>query len=300
MPRPPARLYARRAPAALPQSDIGGPTPWVVAVMTCLAMLGLAAALALAPAARALSGQIAGRATVQIVEPDPIVRRQAVQAVRLRLSDAPFVQRLTTVPEAELTAMAARWLGDGATGTGLPLPALIDVDLVAGDSAASLARLTTAVHAAAPAARVIAHAAWLGPVAGLMSGLGWLALGLALLLVVAAAAVAMLAARAALAAQRGTIDILHLVGATDLQVARLLQRHTARDAMLGAGAGGVVAALVIAIVGWRLRGIGAGLASGADGGIAPFITLVLVPPLVVLVAVTTARIAVLRALRAMP
>lgn len=307
-PRSPDDARIRAAASALPAGDIGGPTPWVVAVMTCLAMLGLAAALALTPAASALSGQIAGRATVQVVEPDPLMRREAVRAVRDALRDAPFVMRIRTVPEAELNAMAARWLGadafDGANGgAGLPLPALIDVDLVGRDNADAMPRLRRAVAAAVPRARVIAHADWLGPVAGLLRALGWLALGVAVLLVAAAAAVAMLAARAALSAQRATIDILHLVGATDVQVARLFQRHTARDTLIGAGLGGALAIAILAVIAWQLRGITAGLATaGGDGGAAwwSFLWLLLVPPLVVVTAVLTARLSVLRALRAMP
>ena len=292
------KAKARRGSSELlTRSDIGGPTPWVIAVMTCLAMLGLAAALALGPAAGALSGQIAGRATIQIVEPDPLVRRDLVNAVRVQLRDAPYVQAVRVIPEAELTSMATQWLGDGVQETGLPLPALIDVDLIAGDDA-GLQRLEQAMTPIAPAVRVIAHADWLGPVARLMSAIGWLAAGTALLLIAAAAAVAVLAARASLAAQRPTIDVLHLVGATDVQIARLFQRHTAHDSLWGALLGGLVAMGIVALIWFQGRGINSGLA--AETGGFKYLALLLVPPLVVGVAMLTARLAVLRTLRHMP
>lgn len=287
----------------LPGSAIGGPTPWVVAVMTCLATMGLAAALALNPAASALSDQIAGRATVQIVEPDPLARREAVRAVRDHLRDQSFVMSLHTVPEAELKAMAARWLGESegfAGDAGLPLPALIDVDLVGGNQQIAMQRLRAAVSQVAPQARVIAHADWLGPVADLMRSLGWLAAAMAALLVAAASAVAVLAARAALSAQQTTIDILHLVGATDVQIARLFQRQTARDALIGAGVGGSIAILVIGFVIVRGAAISSGLATGAADGPWRYALAGLVPPLVVCVAVVTARLAVISALRRKP
>ena len=274
------KAKARRGSSELlTRSDIGGPTPWVIAVMTCLAMLGLAAALALGPAAGALSGQIAGRATIQIVEPDPLVRRDLVNAVRVQLRDANYVQAVRVIPEAELTSMATQWLGDGVQETGLPLPALIDVDLIAGDAAA-LQRLEQAMTPIAPAVRVIAHADWLGPVARLMSAIGWLA------------------ARASLAAQRPTIDVLHLVGATDVQIARLFQRHTAHDSLWGALLGGLVAMGIVALIWFQGRGINSGLA--AETGGFKYLALLLVPPLVVGVAMVTARLAVLRTLRHMP
>jgi len=279
--------------------DVSGPTPWVVAVMTCLAMLGLAAALALAPAAASLSGQIAGRATIQIVEPDVTARRASVAAVRTALRDAPYVMDLRTVPESELAGMATQWLGDGVRETGLTLPALIDVDLVGGDDGPGIARLRSTVQRVAPSARVIAHADWLGPVASLMTTIGWIAAGLAALLIAAAAAVAMVSARAALAAQRPTIDVLHLVGATDVQIARLFQRRTARDTIIGATVGGLVALAIAALVSWQMQAIVSGLASGGSGALM-LLWLLLVPPLVVGTAVLTARFAVLRALGRMP
>lgn len=283
----------------LSNRDIGGPMPWIVAVMTCLAMLGLAAALTLAPAAASLSGQISGRATIQIVEPDVTARRAAVAAVRNAVRDQPYVMDLRTVPESELAGMASQWLGEGVSETGLPLPALVDVDLVPGDNGAGLARLRSVVSQSVPAARVIAHADWLGPVAGLIRLIGGIAAIIALLLVLAAAAVAMVSARAALAAQRPTIDVLHMVGATDVQIARLFQRRTARDVLAGVALGGVFALAIVLGVAWQMQGVVSGLVGDAPAPL-HFLWLLLVPPLVLAVAVVTARIAVLRALRRMP
>ncbi|MEQ1689562.1 MAG: FtsX-like permease family protein [Sphingopyxis sp.] len=289
-------------PPILPSAGMRGPLPWMVAVMTMLAMLGLAAAIGLTPAADALSGQIAGRATIQLVDVDPLVRRDHVRRVRDVLRDAPYVAAMRTVPETELRAMASQWLGDGVVETGMPLPALIDVDLVeSGRSSGTdsgMSRLRAAVAEAAPSARVIAHADWLGPVAGLMTSVGWIAASAALLLMVIAAAVAVLSARAALSSQRATIDILHLVGATDVQVARLFQRQIARDTMVGAGIGGIAGLLLVALIGWQLQLVAATLASGSHRASYAFI--LLLPPLIVAIAVFFARLSALRALRAMP
>ncbi len=291
-----------RAPSPtllLPGLD-GGPAPWVVAVMSALALLALALAAALSPAARSLGEQIAGRATIQIVEGDPISRREAVGAARRLLADAPYVAAVRTVPEAELTAMAERWLGEGVRETGLPLPALIDVDLISGGNAATMAQLRRDVGRNIPGARVVAHADWLGPVGGLFRSLAWIALALALVLLLASGAVAVLTVRATLAAQRGTIDILHLVGATDTQIARLFQRQVARDMGVGVALGALAALVIALMIGWQLRGITAGLLQGATNVGWSFLPLLLVAPLFVLLTVLTTRWTVLRALRAMP
>jgi cell division transport system permease protein len=287
------------SPALLLPGLEGGPAPWVVAVMSALALLALALAAALAPAATALGQQIAGRATVQIVEGDPISRREAVAATRRLLADAPYVAAVRTVPEAELVAMAERWLGDGVRETGLPLPALIDVDLIGGGNATTLAQLRRDV-AGITGARVVAHADWLAPVGQLFRSLSWIAGALAVLLLVASGAVAVLTVRGALAAQRGTIDILHLVGATDVQIARLFQRQVARDMAVGVALGALAALVVAVLIGWQLQGISAGLLAGSGASWLSSLWLLLVAPLFVALTVLTTRWTVLRALKAMP
>jgi cell division transport system permease protein len=286
------------ASAPLGTRRLSGAMPWVIAMMTGLAMLATAAALVLTPAATALSGQIAGRATIQLVQPDPLVRRAEVAELRRMLADEPYVTAVRTLPEAETARLAERWLGEGISQADLPLPALIDVDVVRSDEA-TIARLGAAVRAATPEARVIPHAEWLGPVAGMMNAIGWIAAAIAAMLIVCAAVVAVLAVRAALSAQRPMIDILHLVGATDVQVARLFQRLVARDVIAGSALGAIVALGLALLVAWQTRGMAAGLADGA-GGMASIVWMLLVPPLVIGIAILSSRIAVIRALRELP
>lgn len=277
---------------------LSGGMPWVIAIMTALAMLAMAAALVLTPAATALSGQIAGRATIQIVQPDALVRRADVAELRRLLAEEPYVVAVRSLPEEETARLAERWLGEGLSQSDLPLPALIDVDVVRSDDA-TMGRLGAAVRSAVPEARVIPHAEWLGPVARMMSAIGWIAAAIAAMLISCAAVVAVLAVRAALSAQRPMIDILHLVGATDVQVARLFQRLVARDVMAGAILGAVAAVCLSLLVVWQMRGLVAGLAEGA-GGLASVVWILLVPPLVIAVAILASRIAVIRALGELP
>lgn len=282
----------------LPQGSMAGPISWMIAVMTALAMLGLAAAIALTPAASALSGQIAGRATIQVMDADPLVRRTNVAAIRAMLRDAPYVGAVQLVAEEDMQALTQQWLGAGAAQSGIALPALIDVDLVSGNAGAAMDRLRDDVRAVSETARVTPHADWLGPVASLMRVLGWTALAVAVLLVAIAAAVAVLAARGALASQRICIDVLHLVGATDVQISRLFQRQIARAAMTGAVWGGIVGVVLIGVIGWQLHLVTSSLVQG--GGLSGYFSVLLLPPLIVGIAVVAARQAVLHSLRTMP
>ena len=81
-----------------------------------------------------------------------------------------------------------------------------------------------------------------------------MALALVVLMLAATAAVVVLAARAGLETHRATIEVMHMLGSTDVQVARLFQRRIAIDAAIG-GALGAIAAIaggrVRRLCGWR-------------------------------------------------
>ena len=124
----------------------------------------------------------------------------------------------------------------------------------------------------------------------------WLAGGLVLLMVGATAATVVLAARAALDTHRGTIEVLHLMGATDVQVARLFQRRIALDALFGGAVGLGAAALVLLVIGDRVGALGSELLGSAGLPLLSWLILVALPVGGVLLATLVARMTILRAL----
>lgn len=268
----------------------------VLAVMLFLLVLAAAAGLATGNARAALNRQLAGRLTVQVVDGEPARRDAAAARVLAALRATPGVRRVAAVDRAELARLLRPWLGDDAGDAALPVPALIDVDLTDGGDA-TVARATAAARGASAVARVDRHAAWMSPVGGFMRSLVWLATGLVALMAAAAAAVVALAARAGLETHRATVEVMHMLGSTDVQVARLFQRRLALDAVLGGGAG-ALAALAVA---WLLGGQGAALGSELLGNVAltaaDWLLLALIPVAFVGLAMLAARWTVVRALR---
>jgi cell division transport system permease protein len=122
------------------------------------------------------------------------------------------------------------------------------------------------------------------------------AFGLVLLLSAAAAAAVVLAARGALDTHRFTIEVMHGIGATDLQVTHLFQRKIAIDAFIGSIAGGVAAAVVLLLLAGGAAFVGQ-LTGGATLGLADLLILALLPLLLTVLATWVGRTAVLRALR---
>ena len=284
--------------ARLPEGQLAGPMPWVIAIMTFLTILAAAAGLALGGAASGLGRELAGRLTVQIVEANPDARERQAQAALVELAHLSAVAATTRIDAEKMQALLAPWLGSDGLDADLPVPVLIDVTLATG-SARDIADVTQSVRSVAPSARIEPHAQWLGPLEGLLATLRWLSVGLVLAMAGAMAAAVVLAARAALNTHRATIDVMHLMGATDHQVARLFQRRTGFDALFGSVIGFVAGVIVVMIVGAQLGAVGAALLEQGGLGWSGWLVLTLLPIGAVVLAVVTARATVLRALARM-
>ena len=265
-----------------------GPTPWVIAIMTFSIMIVAAAGLALADTASRVAAGAQARFSVQI--PDG---NRHLPATLAAIRSAPGVTSVEAVPEADMRATLERWLGPAGASADLPVPALIIFDVHPGSDVHALARR---VEATAPGAKLIAHRDSLGPLLRSLRSLQWLAGALVLLLGGACAAAVVLAARGALDTHRFTIEVMHGIGATDVQVTNLFQRKIAIDALIGSLLGGLAAAVV-------LGGLAAGasfagqLMGGATLGAADLIILGLVPLALTGLATWVARTAVLSTLR---
>ncbi|MDM7955838.1 FtsX-like permease family protein [Blastomonas sp.] len=281
----------------IPQARLTGPMPWVIAVMLFLTLLAAAAALALGSAADQINADLAGRATVQIVNADPEARERQASAAEAVLRSDRAVASVTVVSDAEVRSLLSPWLGSGAGSKDIPLPSLIDVSFRQAADKATLDRLRGAMAQAAPDARIDAHGQWLRPVFELIGTLRWLAIALVALLVLASIASVTLSARSSFAAHAETIDIMHLLGSTHAQIARLFQRRIALDAALGALFACLLAAPVLWLLGEAAARLDSGLVSAGSFGPLDWLLLATVPIAGIALAVITARITVLDALR---
>ncbi|MEJ2410397.1 MAG: cell division protein [Novosphingobium sp.] len=296
------RLFTAKGAELIPQARMSGPMPWVIAIMVAMTVIALAAGLTLGNAVSSAKAEIEGGVTIQILEPRADVRatqaRRAVDAIKAM----PGVAGLRLVPQAELDTLIEPWLGTGigtATGSAIPVPALVDVRLKGPATPRALSIIEKALKPVAPSARVDAQSNWLKPVFDAMVSLQILAIALVALLALALTAAVLLAARTALGTNRDTIEIVHLLGGTDSQVARVFQRSIGYDAAGGGAVGLALALVVILSLGRRFAGLGAGLVDNGALRWSDWLLLAAVPALATLLAMVTARLTVLHALRKM-
>ena len=272
----------------LGQERLRGPTAWVIAIMSFSIMIIAASGLALANTASLLGSAIEARYSIEV----PGGGRDLgglLQAVKA----TPGVISAQAVPESEMRRTLERWLGPAASSSDLPVPALINFDLRPG---ANFDAVEKRVAELAPDARVAAHRETVKPLLSSLRLLQWVALGLVLLLSAAAAAAVVLAARGALDTNRSTIEVMHGVGATDVQVTHLFQRRIAIDALTGSLVGAAAAAVVLLFLAAGAAFAGQ-LTGGATLGARDLVILALLPLALTVLATLVARSAVLAALR---
>jgi cell division transport system permease protein len=285
----------------LPQGKLSGPMPWVIAIMIGLTVVATASGLAMRNVAKAARADVAGGVTVQIVHGAPRERDRQARAALAVLKATPGVAEARLVPQRELDALVEPWLGTSAGDdvNALPVPALIDVRLSGEADAQRVQSLAKAVRSRSPSARIDAQASWLAPVFEAVHALQWLAGGLIALLAVATVATVLLASRNALGNHRSTIEIVHMLGGTDTQIARIFQRSMAVDAAAGGIGGLLLGVVVTGLLGRQFAALGSGMMASGQLEWADWLAISCIPLGGVLLAVFTARLTVLSALRKM-
>ncbi len=265
---------------------------WVMAIMLFLTVLAAALGLGMAGASRTLDRQLAGRLTIQLVEGDAARRDASAKAIVQRVRTLPGVTRVVEVDRTRLAELLEPWLGEAGLDADLPMPAMIDVDLASGE-AAGIERVRAAARAVAPAAQIDRHAQWLSPVSAFLNTITWFAVALVMLMATATTIVVLLTARGGLDTHRDTIAVLHMLGSTDMQVARLFQRRIALDTLLGGLLGTTAALAMVWLLGQQAAGLGSELLGGVSLVPLDWLLLLALPLVFALMALLAARVAVL-------
>lgn len=234
-------------------------TVFSAAAMAFLAVFALALSLATGRLADRWSDELARTSTLRISAPADQMAAQTRAAITV-LETTPGVAAARALTSDEQRALLAPWFGPDLPVETLPIPQLIEVIEEGGgyDSAGLRARLQAEV----PGAVLDDHTRWREPLVDAASRLRWLGFLSLILIAAATAAMITLAANAALAANAQVIQVLRLVGARDIFIARAFVRRFTLRALAGAAGGtflGVIAVLLLPstdVAGGFLTGLG--------------------------------------------
>jgi cell division transport system permease protein len=273
----------------------------LVAIMSFLSCLSVAAVSVVADRARTWQRQIADEVTIQVrPEEGRDIGGDVARAVDIA-TQVPGVTAATPLGDAEAKALLEPWLGSDFDASELPIPRLIAVRV--GENA-DLATLARRLGEEVPTASLDDHGQWLQRLSGMARVMTILGVIVLALVFAATALCVVFATRGAMASNRIVIEVLHFVGAEDSYIAREFQRHFLLLGLRGAGIGGGLAMALFVLVSVfgrlegstpeeaQLRSLFGGLSIGLSGYVGSALTVI---ALAVIIAIT-ARLTVRRTL----
>ncbi len=227
--------------------------PGLAAAVSLLAALALGAAIAAAALAERWHGAASEAVTVQVSDPAGKLASGTprIDAALRLVRAAPGVEEATPMQDGRLAELLRPWLGPAAEQLALPLPAIIEVR--PHDEDWDPASLRAQLAEAVPGTTVETQGRLVTRLRALARGVQALGAVAVLIATGIAACVVVMATRATLAARRDAVEILHLLGADDRQIAsRFARRAAARvaaGAVLGTATGAAVLAALAAVAG---------------------------------------------------
>jgi cell division transport system permease protein len=212
------------------------------------------------------------------------------------LRASPLVAQAELVGDVEMQALLGPWLGEGVLPEGLPIPKLIDITLQPDvGSVAPLREALSSVDGVSfddhgRALKEVRELAWLVIA---------VAYGIVALIAMAAALIVWLLVRTGLAVHRETVELLHMVGATDGYVARQFVRHITGLAVQGTVIGAAAAVGIVLLLQHYGSTVQMGLSLPPLGRQGLAMAGLIVPLVGVVLAMLTAQFVSLRLIRRM-
>ena len=264
-----------KAPTGLMPADSasGATLHTIVAVMSFLACLALGGVLTLSRMASQWTDGLSSSATVQLLPSSQISPEDQVKEALSVVTQWPGIMSAKALSRGEANALLEPWLGKGNVLDDLPAPQLIEVTLKPGQP------VELAGFAASSAA------------------IGW---SMLLLIALATLAIIVFATQAGLRTHREIVEVVHMIGARDVFIAKEFQGH-----FLWLGIRGGIIGLIIAIVTlfgsslfWDSREtpVAGQYLPQLMGSPFHYLWLILVPLIMGVIAMVTARYTVLRVL----
>lgn len=276
-----------------------------MSIMCYLACLALGTLIIVNKSVNLWSSNIASEVTVQIRPANGIEMDTAIEAAVNLLNETPGVTSTTVLDQSDAAELLEPWLGSGKVLEELPIPRLISV-LIDPESPPDYGKLAEDIKANVPGGTLDTHRQWQTQITQTAGTFKLASYGILLLVSFAAIALVIFATRAAMEANRDTIQVLHLAGAEDNFIAFQVQRHFlkmgVRAGLIGM-AGGLAsfAALAFATKADQTAGFSQASQQLLYGPLAftmeNYAVLLLVPLVATLISVVTARFAVVTMLR---
>lgn len=220
----------------------------VIAIMTFMSALAIAAASMIHNASRDWSASISHEMTIQI---KPVVGRNMINDLN-RATDIASkfsgIEKVTALSKSESEELLRPWLGADFELSDLPIPHLITAR-ISRTEVVDIKALSDALRIELPNVVVDDHRIWRERLRTMSNGMIAVSSFAILLFAIAIGLAVSFATRGAMAGSKEIVEVLHFVGASDKFIAREFQRRFLKVGMLGATVGCGFALILI----WSLE-----------------------------------------------
>ncbi len=277
--------------------------PLIVGAMVYLAALALAGTFALDGTVQQWSDSLRGALTVQLPgvaqDPEGEEAKARIDAAVGLLLETTGVLSASALPYAQSQALLEPWLGAGDLPADLPIPIIVDVSVDTG-ARINYEDLGQRLEEVVPGARINDNGVFLSRLVTLARAVQLVGLVVVFIVAVAAVSIVVFATRAGMTSHRDTIELLHLIGARDNYIARRFVTHALSYGLAGGLLGLALAVVTLAALALAARGVDQTLLPRLSLDLTAWVALLCVPIASALIAMITARVTVLRALRRLP
>lgn len=274
----------------------------MVGIMVYVATFAMSAEATLSAITFTWDRGMQSRMTIEIPATDDessIPQAERVKQVMNVLHAMPQIALALPLPDDEAIRLLKPWINQPELLKVLPVPVLIDVERKDGTTL-NAEDLQQQLKPIAKDIRVDDHTSWLSDLNHLVRGLTVIA-GLIILLTGITLMIAVsLICHAIMATEQDTMSLLHVLGATDSDIAYHFQKHTQRLSWPASLIGFILAMSSTALLLYFLRNFAdPSMLEWSHWVVLGFMT-ILIPILAIAIAVLAARLSVLKLLHSMP
>lgn len=278
----------------------------LIALMSFLAVLALIAGFILSGISTRWAAGLENKATIEIPaqtlqndirSPEDI--QALISEVEALLVRSAAVENFDVLEKPEIESMLEPWMGQAGILGEIPVPGLISVELVGGETDETQT-LQDRLEDIAGNIKLDTHESWLGDLLRLTGALQYAALFIFLIIGFTTVIAIAGAIRARMAIYNEEIELLHLMGASDSYISRQFQRHALIVAFKGSLAGLIAGMLVMLLLGLFAGDTAGALLPHFEFTLPHYLAFASLPVLACLIAAATARRTVMAALAEMP
>ncbi len=269
--------------------------PWVMAIMVYLSALAATGSLLLHSGFEDWASSLQGRITVQITGEDrDQITAQSLE-IQKALRETPGIRSVRILSDEEISALLEPWLGAGNITDDLPVPVMIDVE-TSEDMYVNLEALESKIKQLSDSVYLDDHAKWLTHFYDLAYSIEFTAIGILCMILIASVGIVIFGTKSSMSEHKGTIAIMHLMGAHDQMIAKAYQKRF----MIYGLKGGVIGLLLafITVFGFLnlVQDLSGGLVETPTLPVLKMSMLLIFPLLFAGLTMLTARITVMREL----